>query len=104
MRIDRAFVGWGIFFFLIGAIFAALLVGFLVTAFFLGDVGARTFLRRGRRSRTTRVLWLILALAVLALVNQLPYVGGVVMGAAVLVGLGAISLHVWRHWGDPAHI
>ena len=23
--------------------------------------------------------------------------------AAVLVGLGAISLHVWRHWGDPDH-
>jgi cytoskeletal protein CcmA (bactofilin family) len=83
--------------------FAALLVGFLVAAFFLGDVGARTFLRRGRRSRTTRVLWLILALAVLALVNQLPYVGGLVMGAAVLVGLGAISLHVWRRWGDTVH-
>ena len=83
--------------------FAALLVGFLVTAFFLGDVGARTFLRRGRRSRTTRVLWLILALALLALMNQLPYVGGVIMGAAVLTGLGAMSLHVWRHWGDPDH-
>lgn len=81
--------------------FAALLVGFLLTAFFLGDVGARTFLRRGRHSRTTRVLWLILALALLALVNQLPFVGGVVMGAAVLLGLGAMSLHVWRHWGEP---
>jgi hypothetical protein len=47
------------------------------------------------------VLWLILALAILALVNQLPFVGGAVMAAAVLVGLGAMSLHVWRHWGDP---
>jgi hypothetical protein len=34
-------------------------------------------------------------------VNQLPLVGGVVMAAAVLVGLGAMSLHVWRHWSDP---
>ena len=81
--------------------FAALLVGFLVTAFFLGDVGARTFLRRGRRSRTVRVLWLILALALLALVNQLPFVGGALMAAAVLLGLGAMSLHVWRNWGGP---
>jgi cytoskeletal protein CcmA (bactofilin family) len=81
--------------------FAGLLVGFLVTAFFLGDVGARTFLRRGRQSRTVQVLWLVVALAVLALVNQLPFVGGAVMAAAVLVGLGAMSLHVWRHWGDP---
>ena len=81
--------------------FAAILVGFLVTAFFLGDVGARAFLRRGRPSRTARVLWLILALAVLALANQLPIAGGTLMAAAVLVGLGAMSLHVWRHWGDP---
>lgn len=81
--------------------FAALLVGFLVTAFFLGDVGARAFLHRGRLSRTARVLWLILALAVLALVNQLPFAGGALMAAAVLLGLGAMSLHVWRNWGGP---
>jgi len=81
--------------------FGAQLVGFLLTAFFLGDLGARAFLRRGRRSRTAGVLWLVLALALLALVNQLPLVGGAVMAAAVLVGLGAMSLHVWRHWGGP---
>jgi len=23
------------------------------------------------------------------------------MAAAVLVGLGAMSLHVWRNWGGP---
>jgi cytoskeletal protein CcmA (bactofilin family) len=83
--------------------FAALLVGFLITAFFLGDVGCRTFLREGRRSRSTRVLWLILALALLALVNQIPYLGGTLMVVAVLLGLGAMSLHIWRHWDDPDH-
>jgi cytoskeletal protein CcmA (bactofilin family) len=81
--------------------FAALLVGFLVTAFFVGDVGARAFLRPGRRSRPVRVVWLILALAVLALVNQVPFLGGTLMAAAVLLGLGAMSLHVWRHWDAP---
>ena len=83
--------------------FAALLVGFLLTAFSLGDAGARAFYRRGRRSRSMRVLWLILALAVLALVNQVPFVGGTAMAAAVLLGLGAMSLHTWRHWGDSEH-
>jgi cytoskeletal protein CcmA (bactofilin family) len=83
--------------------FAALLVGFLITAFSLGDVGARTFLREGRHSRSTRVLWLILALALLALVNQVPYLGGTLMAVAVLLGLGAMSLHIWRHWDDPEH-
>jgi cytoskeletal protein CcmA (bactofilin family) len=79
--------------------FAALLVGFLITAFFLSDVGARAFIRPGRRSRAVRVVWLILALGVLALVNQVPVLGGVLM-AAVLVGSGAMSLYVWRHLGD----
>src|SRR3990172_11860321 len=69
--------------------FAALLVGFLVTAFFLGDVGARAFLRRGRPSRTVRVLCLILALAVLALANQLPIAGGGLMAAGGPGGGGA---------------
>jgi cytoskeletal protein CcmA (bactofilin family) len=81
--------------------FAALLVGFLVTAFYVGDVGARAFHHRGGRSRSMRVLWLMLALAVLALVNQVPLVGGAAMATAVLLGLGAMSLHIWRHWGDP---
>jgi len=81
--------------------FAALLVGFLVTAFFLGDVGTRAFLHRGRPSGRVRILCLILALAILALVNQLPFVGGALMVAVVLVGLGATSLHVWRSRGGP---
>jgi cytoskeletal protein CcmA (bactofilin family) len=88
---------------LFGFYFAALLVGFLVTAFYLGDMGARVFHRHGRHSRAARVLWLILALAVLALVNQLPTVGGAAMAAAVLLGLGALCLHTWRHWGLPEY-
>jgi hypothetical protein len=83
--------------------FAALLVGFLIAAFFLGDVGARAFLREGRRSKSVRVVWLILALAVLALANQVPVLGGTLMAGAVLIGLGAMSLHSWRHWDDPEH-
>ena len=47
------------------------------------------------------MLCLVLALAVLALANQLPIAGGALMAAAVLVGLGAMSLHLWRNWGDP---
>ncbi len=83
--------------------FAALLVGFLIAAFFLGDVGARAFLREGRRSKSVRVVWLILALAVLALANQVPFLGGTLMAGTVLIGLGAMSLHSWRHWDDPEH-
>jgi cytoskeletal protein CcmA (bactofilin family) len=79
----------------------ALLAGFLLTAFHLGDVGAHALLRKGARSRPVRVAFLVAALAVLLLARQVPYVGGAVVVVAVLVGLGALSVHVWRHWGDP---
>src|SRR5216684_3971391 len=86
------------------AYLASLLMGFLVTAFFLGDVGARAFLPRPRHSKPVRVLCLVVALGVMALVNQLPYVGGALMVVAVLMGLGAMSLDIWRHWDDPEAI
>src|SRR5207245_1169979 len=79
----------------------SLLMGFLVAAFFLGEVGAQAFFPRARRSKLVGVLCLVVALGVMALINQLPYVGGPLMAAAVLVGMGAMSLHVWRHWDDP---
>jgi len=49
----------------------------------------------------TAIVAIPAALAVLALANQLPIAGGALMAAAVLVGLGAMSLHVWRNWGGP---
>jgi len=72
-----------------------------VAAFFVGDVGARAFVPRARHSRIVRLICLVVALGIMALVNQLPYVGGFLMASAVLIGLGAMSLHVWRHWDDP---
>src|SRR5882672_10607817 len=83
------------------AYLASLLVGFLVAAFFLGDVFARAFFPRARHSKLVRVLCLVVALGIMALINQLPYVGGPLMAVAVLIGLGAMSLHIWRHWDDP---
>jgi len=83
------------------AYLASLLMGFLVAAFFVGDVGARAFVPRARHSRIVRLICLVVALGIMALVNQLPYVGGFLMASAVLIGLGAMSLHVWRHWDDP---
>src|SRR5439155_30565 len=63
----------------------SLLMGFLVAAFFLGEVGAQAFFPRARRSKLVGVLCLVVALGVMALINQLPYVGGALMAAAVLV-------------------
>jgi hypothetical protein len=83
------------------AYLASLLMGFLVTAFFVGDIGARAFVPRARHATIVRVVCLIVALGLMALINQLPYVGGFLMATAVLIGLGAMSLNIWRHWDDP---
>jgi hypothetical protein len=83
------------------AFLAFLLMGFLVTAFFVGDIGARAFVPHARHAKVARVVCLVVALGIMALINQLPYVGGLLMVSAVLIGLGAMSLHIWRHWDDP---
>jgi cytoskeletal protein CcmA (bactofilin family) len=79
----------------------ALLMGFVLTAFYLGDVGAQAFMGTNAAKHLVRVAFLVAALGVLLLARQIPIIGAVVIVVAVLLGLGALSLHVWRHWADP---
>jgi cytoskeletal protein CcmA (bactofilin family) len=71
----------------------ALLLGFVLTAFYLGDVGAQAFMGRNVRRRRVRVVFLVIALGVLLLARHVPVIGGVLIAIAVLWGLGAMSLH-----------
>jgi hypothetical protein len=47
------------------------------------------------------VAFLVGALGVLLLARQIPFIGAVVIVVAVLLGVGALSLHIRRHWADP---
>jgi len=76
----------------------SLLVGFVLAAFFVGDVGARAFMTTSAGKRPVRVLFLVIALVVLLLAGQIPFFGGLLIVLAVLLGLGAMSLHAWRQW------
>lgn len=78
-----------------------LLVGFVLVAFYLGDVGAQAFMGTSAESRLVRVTFLIVALGVLFLARQIPVVGAFLIVAAVLLGLGALGLYAWRQWRDP---
>lgn len=80
----------------------ALLVGFLLAAFHLGDVGAHALVRKGARKRPVRVAFLIVALLLLLFARRIPFIGGVLIVLAVLLGLGAMTIHTWRHWSRPA--
>ena len=76
----------------------ALLLGFVLTAFYVGDVGAQAFMGRNARRRRVRVVLLVLALDLLLLARHVPLVGGSLMALAVLWGLGAMSLHGIHAW------
>jgi hypothetical protein len=78
----------------------ALLLGFVLVAFYLGDVGAQAFMGRRARQRVVRVAFLILALGILLLARQIPVIGAVLIVITVILGLGAMSLYVWRRRAD----
>jgi len=74
----------------------ALLVGFVLAAFYLGDVGAQAFMGTDATKHAVRVLFLVLALGVLFLARHIPFIGALVIVVAVLLGLGAMSLYARR--------
>lgn len=78
-----------------------LLVGFVIVAFYLGDVGAQAFMGRQSTKRPVRIAFLVVALGLLFLTRQIPVIGAALIVVAVLLGLGAVSLHTWRRWSDP---
>ena len=51
---------------------------------------------RHARERAVRVVFLILALGILLLARQIPVIGAVLIVVTVILGLGAMSLYVWR--------
>jgi hypothetical protein len=74
----------------------ALLLGFVLVAFYLGDVGAQAFMGRRSRQRVVRVTFLILALGILLLARQIPVIGAGLIVITVILGLGAMTIYVWR--------
>jgi len=75
-------------------------LGFVLVAFYLGDVGAQAFMGRRSGKRLVRVAFLILALGILLLARQIPVIGAVLIVVTVILGLGAMSLYVWRRRAD----
>jgi cytoskeletal protein CcmA (bactofilin family) len=81
----------------LGALYGlALLLGYIVAAFWLGDLGARRLAAGREPSRGARVTGLVGAFLALALLHLLPVVGGLAGFLAVIVGLGAVALQALR--------
>ncbi len=83
---------------LAGVYAAALLSGFLIAAFFVGERVIRLARRGAVGGYWARVGTLAIALIVMWLVRHIPYAGGFVILLALLVGLGAMVLQAFSHY------
>ncbi|NIT63978.1 MAG: polymer-forming cytoskeletal protein [Gammaproteobacteria bacterium] len=72
-----------------------ILAGGLLGALILGDAGLRS-LRRPQPGRWLRVASIVLAIAVLGLVQWVPVLGPLLVLALLLAGLGALQLLAYR--------
>ena len=75
----------------------SLLGGFLTAVISVGDVGLRLVGKAGA-GRGLRVLSVLLALIALLLIQLIPALGGPVMLALLILGLGAFQLQAWRRY------
>jgi cytoskeletal protein CcmA (bactofilin family) len=75
-----------------------LLVGYLTTALYIGDRGATALKKDTTSSTWMRIGFVALALLALALIRLIPFVGGIVFFAALLIGMGAWSLHLYHRY------
>lgn len=81
----------------------ALMIGYVTAAFFIGDRAVRS-LRKGKPiSVGHRILGLMAALVLLALLQTLPIIGGVTAFVVVMMGLGAWTISLYnRYHSAPA--
>lgn len=86
---------------LLASYFVFLLAGYLTGALYLGDIGIRWLHKGSERSKQWRVLSIVVALIVLAMVGLVPIVGGLVVFVVLLLGLGALNLRIYRVYTTP---
>jgi cytoskeletal protein CcmA (bactofilin family) len=75
-----------------------LLIGYLTTALYIGDCGATALKKNTISSNWMRIGFVALALLALALIRLIPFVGSLLVFAALLIGMGAWSLHLYHRY------
>jgi cytoskeletal protein CcmA (bactofilin family) len=73
-----------------------MLVGYLVAAMFVGDTALERLGREKVESPWWRVLFMFLALVVIAVVKQVPFIGGLAVTLLFIAGIGAFTMRSWR--------
>lgn len=88
---------------LLALYFVALLMGLLISCFFLGDWGAR-LLHKDVAATGRRLLSVTIAIILLGFIQLIPVIGGLLTFALLLLGLGAgiLQLHFIYSQSDAA--
>ncbi|MDX1378208.1 MAG: polymer-forming cytoskeletal protein [Anaerolineales bacterium] len=74
----------------------ALVGGLLVAMIWIGEVIFRLLGQNPDSSKWMRLLSIISAAAILLIIDLIPYIGGLVYFAVLLLGFGAVTLHCYR--------
>jgi hypothetical protein len=83
--------------------FVALLLGFLISCFFVGERGAK-MLKKDISTTGRRILSVALAIMLIGFLSIIPVLGGLMLLALLLLGLGAGVLQVhftYKQTGEP---
>ena len=78
---------------LLAIYFVALLSGFLVACFFVGERGAK-FLNKDVGTNRRRLLFTTIAIIALGLIKFIPVIGGLLLFALLLLGFGAVIMQL----------
>jgi cytoskeletal protein CcmA (bactofilin family) len=73
-----------------------LLLGYLIAAIFLGDTVLERISTGKAQSIGWRMLFMLLALVAIAVVRQMPFIGGVVVAVLFVAGIGAFTMRAWQ--------
>lgn len=79
-----------------------MLLGYLIAAIFVGDAVLERIGKANADSAWWRVLFMFLALLVLAIVKQVPFIGGLAVAILFVAGIGAFTMRSWRGFRQDA--
>ena len=73
-----------------------LMLGYVIAAIFVGDFALERLGGDRVKSIGWRVLFLVLALVLLAMLRHLPLIGGLAVAILFVAGIGAFTMRTWR--------
>ena len=86
----------------IAAYFALLLVGYIAAAAAIGDLLLKWLRHKTAETAGWRILAAICGVFIIALLGRIPLLGGLIVFVALIMGIGAVGLQMYRTVRPPA--